>query len=273
MMLWFKPYAVFLGVCLSTLLAVQSAWAEEAIPLGDGSHFIVDEYLIQTIKDTGEVKLLVKGKPDFQPENFGPIPADFFARKLESLCENLVNNSWDQLKAQKIGKIRIRWDFTPATRPEGLSKNVKWSRFHEVDFALNDDQQCISMPLSVAQDNLTPKTPSGVGATLRYVEEGDQWGELQLVYALGNVEQMANVKFLNSAAMELCLIHGNSVLEQRFKYYNQYETATVAIQFEHKDKQRVSIERFIFPVVDKKCETGLSDMLKTLILETANATD
>jgi hypothetical protein len=270
-MSWFKPKAALLGVCLSTLLTLQGAWAADAVPLGDGSHFLIDEYLIETNTETGEVKLLVRGKPDFQPEQFGPIPADFFARKLEPLCENLVKNSWDQLNAQKIRKTRIRWDFTPANRPDGLSKNVEWSRFHEVDFAIDDNKQCIPVPLSVAQDNLTPQTPSGVGATLRYVEQGDQWGELQLVYALKGSEQLRNLPFLKSAAMELCLIHADSVLAQRFKYYKQFETASVAIQFEQNSNNQVSIERFIFPVVNQKCETGLSDLLKSHILEVASA--
>ncbi|MGJ8528750.1 hypothetical protein [Maritalea sp.] len=268
---WFKSKATLLAACLCAVLPIQSGWAQSTVPLGDGSHFIIEEYLIETNNDTGELTLLVRGKPDFQPELFGSIPADFFARTFEPLCKNLVQNSWEQLDEKKIRKTRIRWDFTPATRPEGLGEDVKWTRFHEVDFAIGEDKTCTPKPLSVAQNNLSPKMPSGLGVALRYVEQGDEWGELQLVYALDEPEQLRNVPLIRSAAMELCLIHADGILEQRFKYYTQLETVSVAVQFEQKNNERVSIERFIFPVVNQKCEAGLSDVLKSYILETAGA--
>src|SRR5690606_6330846 len=115
------------------------ALAQE-IALGDGSSITVDEYLIER-SDLGVPTVLVMARPNFDPEPFGAVPSDDFARRVQPLCAGLVQESRESLEAENAQFVRIRWDFKPSY-DMGSPDWMEMSRFHEFLFALDENWMC-----------------------------------------------------------------------------------------------------------------------------------
>lgn len=232
----------------------------EIFALGDGSSLTVDEYQLEQAGN-GDISIVVRTRPNFDPEPYGAVPSDNFARLAEPICTGLVRNSRAALEEEKAGFVRVRWDFKP-TYDTGASAGIEISRFHEMLFAIGADWSCIPQPLGVGLDNLAPELPSGLPATLRYIEPGPRARQLTLTYAVG--EELAGVtdEKLENAAIELCILHADLVLADRARYYSQLETALVAIAFVEADGKGGELERrLLFGISDNACDTGLSPML------------
>ncbi len=250
--------------------AATSTARAETIPLGDGSTVTIDEYLIETDAE-GRKLVVIRMRPDFDPEPYGPVPSDDFARVFEQLCENLVANSWDQLQAEQIGGVRVRWDFSPSqVNQDAAAAGITMSRFHEGLFEVRRDRSCLAMPLGVGLDNLAPPIPSGAPAKLEYIERGADPGDLRLTYRYSDNLLEADPAMLDRSAIELCIVHADPVLATRAQYYGQLASRTVTIVF-HRDQGdgHVTERQVRFPVRDGACATGLSPMLTDAIRQTA----
>ena len=231
----------------------------EVIELGDGATITVDEYLIEK-SDQGST-ISVKARPNFDPEPFGAVPSDDFARRIQPLCSGLVENSREALVEEKATSVLIRWDFTP-TYDTGAPASIEISRFHEFLFALDENLMCIPKPLGVGIHNLEPEIPSGLPVALRYIEPGPRAKQITLTYEVGKDLQSVSSEVLENAAIELCILHADLVLDDRRRYYQQLETGLVAIAFAQSDGHGQELERrVLFSVKQDACNTGLSPEL------------
>lgn len=193
------------------------------------------------------------------------MPSDDFARLAEPICTGLVRNSRAAREEEKAGFVRVRWDFRPSY-DTGAPANVKMPRFHEMALAIGEDWTCVPRPLGVGLDNLIPDLPSGLPATLRYIEPGPRARQMTLSYAVGEELGSVSDEKLQNAAMELCIMHADLVLAERVRYYSQLEAAVVAIAFvEAKGKGQELERRVLFGVRDNACDTGLSPALTDAI--------
>lgn len=257
------------ALCCSLFLlvtpSVSSALAEE-VSLGNGTTVTINEYLIET-DGNGKKTLIVKAVPNFDPEPYGQVPSDDYARMVQPLCGNLVANSKAQLDEEGISAVRVRWDFTPSVRPEDTPENVTITRFHEMVFDIADNAPCIPKPLGVGLDNLAPALSADIKATLRWAEAGKTPGELALTYAVDSGLAALPLAELDRAALELCILHADLLLDARARYYAQLASRTVAITFvEGEEKPGFELlRRVTFPVRDGRCDTGLSDTLTEAI--------
>lgn len=242
----------------------------ESIALGDGSSVIIDEYLIER-PDQGAATVVVMARPNFDPEPFGAVPSDNFARRVQPLCAGLVQNSGETLQAENAKSVRIRWDFTPSY-DTGAPDWMEMSRFHEFLFALDENGMCIPQPLGVGLGNLEPDLPSGLPVALRYIEPGPRARQLTLTYDVAEDLGAVTSEKLESAAIELCILHADLVLDDRRQYYQHLETGLVAIAFAQSDGRGLELERrVLFGVKDGACDTGLSPALVEAIRGTEQA--
>lgn len=243
-----------------------AAAQEETVKLGDGTSVTIKEYLIET-DSNGHKTLVVRAVPNFDPEPFGQVPADDYARRVQPLCTNLVTHSAAALEENNIETVRVRWDFTPSRRDEDLPENITLTRFHEMIFDVTDDAPCLPKPLGVGLDNLTPELSGNIVATLRWAEAGLTPGELSLTYSVESGLAEILVSTLELAAMELCILHADLLLEFRARYYSQLESKTVAITLEQDEAKpgHELLRRVRFPVQDGNCATGLNEMLTNAI--------
>lgn len=234
----------------------------ETVELGNGTSVTIEEYLIET-DPSGHKTLVVRTVPNFNPEPFGQVPADDYARMVRPLCINLVNHSAAALDENDIETVRIRWDFTPSKRDEELPENMTLTRFHEMMFDVTNDAVCLPKPFGVELNNLTPKLSGDILATLRWAEPGLTPGELSLTYSVETGLADISISALHRMALELCILHADALLKTRARYYSQLESRTVAITFEQEEeKSGVELLRRVkFPVRNGSCETGLSEML------------
>lgn len=261
-------------LALTLLFAGASlSGAAEPIPLGNGSTATVNEYLIETDAE-GHRLLIVRATPDFDPEPYGQVPADNYARTMQQFCENLASNSWDKLMAEDIGGVRVRWDFTPSQKnEEAEAAGITLTRFHEALFELRSDHSCRAMPYSVRQSDLAPSLPSGAPAKLEYAEPGLTPGELRLTYRYNDDLLGADAGQLERAAIELCTLHADPILADRAKYYGQLKSYSVLVVFyREEDKGQVTERSVRFPVRGNICDNGLSEPLKQAIRETSGMT-
>lgn len=233
------------------------------IALGDGSTISVDEYLLETAD--GSATIVVRARPNFDPEPHGAIPSDDYARRVQPLCSGLVENSRDAIEAQDVGAVLIRWDFTP-TYDTGASAEIEISRFYEFLFTLDDKLMCIPQPLGVGLHNLEPELPSGLPVVLRYIEPGPRARQITLTYETEVDLETVSSELLENAAIELCILHADSVLTDRRQYYGQLETGLVAIAFAQSDGRGQELERrVLFGVEEDVCNTGLSpDLVESI---------
>lgn len=240
-------------------LSTVSAQEHEVIELGDGVSITVDEYLLET-SDEG-TRIIVKARPNFDPEPFGAVPSDDFARRIQPLCSGLVVHSREAVVEENAKSVLIRWDFTP-TYDTGAPASIEISRFHEFLFALDENLMCIPQPLGVGLHNLQPDLPSGLPVALRYIEPGPRARQLTLTYEVAaDLADISNEK-LENAAIELCILHADIVLGEQSKYYAQRETELVALAFAQSDGRGQELERrVLFGVEDHRCKTGLSQPL------------
>ena len=257
-----KPVAAgCLVLAAFAALTTGTAMAQETVPMGNGTDVTITEYLIETPNDGGAKTLIVKGVPNFDPEPYGQVPADNYARFARQLCQNLVNNSWDQLRDQDVGMVRVRYDFTPTRPADAPPEGVTVSRFHEMRYALADDKSCDPMPYGVA--DLAPKIPSDIGAVAKYIEYGPGPRELTLTYAVDKLAELP-VDRIDRAAIELCIVHADPVLADRARYYQQLVPDQVVIAFVDSELATRGHElehRVRFAANQDGCVSGLSDML------------
>ena len=241
-----------------------SAQEQEVIALGDGSTITVEDYLLET-SDTGPTTIVVKARPNFDPEPFGAVPSDDFARKVQPLCSGLVQFSRAAIEEENAKAVRIRWDFDP-TYDTGATGAVTISRFHEFLFALDENLMCIPQPLGVGLDNLEPSLPSGLPVVLRYIEPGPRARQLTLTYEVDADLADLSTEKLENAAIELCILHADIVLDEQNRYYDQRETELVALAFAQSDGRGQELERrVLFGVEGNRCNTGLSQQLADAI--------
>ena len=241
-----------------------SAQEAEVIALGDGSTITVEDYLLET-SDTGPTTIVVKARPNFDPEPFGAVPSDDFARQVQPLCSGLVQFSRAAVEEENAKAVRIRWDFDP-TYDTGASGSVTITRFHEFLFALDENLMCIPQPLGVGLDNLEPSLPSGLPVVLRYIEPGPRPRQLTLTYEVDADLEDVSTEKLENAAIELCILHADIVLDEQSKYYNQRQTELVALAFAQSDGRGQELERrVLFGVEGNRCDTGLSAQLADAI--------
>ncbi len=241
-----------------------SAQEQEVIALGDGSTITVEDYLLET-SDTGPTTIVVKARPNFDPEPFGAVPSDDFARKVQPLCSGLVQFSRAAIEEENAKAVRIRWDFDP-TYDTGATGAVTISRFHEFLFALDENLMCIPQPLGVGLDNLEPSLPSGLPVVLRYIEPGPRARQLTLTYEVDADLADLSTEKLENAAIELCILHADIVLDEQNQYYDQRETELVALAFAQSDGRGQELERrVLFGVEGNRCNTGLSQQLADAI--------
>jgi hypothetical protein len=254
-----------LGAILFGHVTLALAQEPEIIELGNGTSLTINEYLIET-DDTGYKTLVIKTSPNFNPEPFGEMPSDDFARLMQPLCGNLVDNSADTLEQEGISAVRLRWDFTPE-RSADMPDNMTLSRFHEWVFDIADNAPCVPKPLGVGLDNLTPDLSTDISPTLRWAEAGLTPGELSLTYAVETGLEDISASELDRAAIELCILHADTLLETRAQYYEQLYSRSVAITFEQDDEKPgfKLMRRVTFGVQKGRCATGLSDMLTEAI--------
>lgn len=253
-----------LGFSMSTVSAQEG----EVIALGDGSTITVDDYLLE-VSDTGPTTIVIKARPNFDPEPFGAVPSDDFARKVQPLCSGLVQFSRAAIEEEKAQAVRIRWDFEPSY-DSGASDAITISRFHEFLFALDENLMCIPQPLGVGLNNLAPQLPSGLPVVLRYIEPGPRARQLTLTYEVDDDLPEVSTEKLENAAIELCILHADLVLGDEDRYYGQRETELVALAFFHSDGRGQELERrVLFRVEDHRCETGLSQQLTDAIRSVA----
>ncbi|WP_206513244.1 hypothetical protein [Pelagibacterium montanilacus] len=247
---------------LALAAAISPALAQESISLGNGGYLNVLDYVIETDGE-GVRTLFVKGEPDFVPEPFGPVPSDEYARTYEPLCQTLIDNSWDSLESEEIDFVVVRADFEPTVNESEFIV----TRFHEALFEVTEEPGCRPIPLGVGRYNGAPDLPSGVNATARYIETGPVPRRLTMTYTLDTPIAEIERDILENAAIELCILHADLVLESQSQYYEQIETETVAITFAEGPTER-GIERtetFLFGVRDYACESGLSPMISDAI--------
>ncbi len=267
-----KGLIVLTAAACFSLTMPTLAEGSEIVMLGDGSSITVDEYLLET--SAQDVKtVVIKARPNFDPEPFGAVPSDNYAREMQPLCSSLVLNSRDVIKQEDVDAVRIRWDFDP-TYDTGASEGVEITRFHEFLYALDEDLMCVPQPLGVGLDNLQPNLPSGLPVVLRYIEPGPRARQLTLTYDVGEPLADVSSEKLENAAIELCILHADRVLEDRSRYYDQIETELVALAFAEADGNGQELERrVLFGVRDNACNTGLSPDLTEAIRSMAAKTD
>lgn len=253
-------YAAAVCFLLSTPVVAQE---QEVIELGDGASITVDEYLLEA-SDEGTT-IIVKARPNFDPEPFGAVPSDDFARRIQPLCAGLVEHSHEAVVAENTKSVLIRWDFMP-TYDTGAPASIEISRFHEFLFALDENLMCIPQPLGVGLHNLQPDLPSGLPVSLRYIEPGPRAKQITLTYEVGEDLETVSKEVLENAAIELCILHADAVLADRHQYYKQLETGLVAIAFAQADGTGRELERrVLFGVKQHACETGLGPDLVNAI--------
>lgn len=265
-----RPAILTVAALLALSVSFVSAQEAEIIALGDGSTLTVDEYLLET-SDAGPTTIVVKARPNFDPEPFGAVPSDDFARRVQPLCSGLVQFSREAIEEEKVEAVRIRWDFDP-TYDTGAADNLTITRFHEFVFALDENLMCIPQPLGVGLDNLEPDLPSGLPVTLRYIEPGPRARQMTLTYEVASaLTEISNEK-LENAAIELCILHADLVLGEQNQYYGQRETELVALAFVQSDGRGQELERrVLFGVKDHHCDTGLSQDLVNAIRSIAES--
>lgn len=263
--------ALPLAAALVLSVYINSAAAEpETVELGNGASVTVEEYLVETSQE-GHKTLVVRTVPNFDPEPFGKVPADDYARRAQPICTKIVNYSSDALDEHKIETVRIRWDFTPSNRDAEMPENMTLTRFHEMAFDVTNDAPCLPMPYGVRHDILAPELSGDIVPTLRWAEPGLTPGELSLTYSVETGLADISSDSLERIAIELCILHGDFLLETRARYYSQLESRTVAITLAQNDGKPgyQLLRRVTFPVKDDKCVTGLSEMLTEAILTKA----
>ena len=249
---------------LAFSMSFASAQEAEIIALGDGSTITVEEYLLET-SDAGRTTIVVRALPNFDPEPFGAVPSDDFARRVQPLCSGLVQFSREAIEEENVTAVRIRWDFDP-TYDTGTEGGITISRFHEFVFALDENLMCIPQPLGVGLDNLEPDLPSGLAVALRYIEPGPRARQLTLTYEVAAELTDISSEKLENAAIELCILHADLVLGDQRKYYTQRETELVALAFAQSDGRGQEMERrVLFGVADYRCKSGLSQPLADAI--------
>ncbi|UYN98914.1 MAG: hypothetical protein KIT02_13375 [Devosia sp.] len=253
-------------LCLAPLLP---ALAQE-VSLGDGSTATIEDYVIETDQE-GRNILVIRAVPNFDPEPYGPVPSDDYARVMEQFCENVVGNSWAEIEAEDIGGVRVRWDFTPSQRdPELEASGITMTRFYEAVFEIRRDRTCLAMPLGVGLTDLAPPTPSGAPVKLEYIERGADPGDLRLTYRYNDDLLGADPDALERSAIELCILHADLVLETRAQYYAQLDSRSVTIAFSRpQGPGQTTVREVRFAVRNGKCATGLSAPLAQAILDFA----
>src|SRR5690606_8853179 len=221
--------------------------------------------------EQGAATVVVMATPNFDPEPFGAVPSDDFARRIQPLCAGLVQNSGETLQTENARSVRIRWDFKPSY-DTGAPDWIEMSRFHEFLFVLDENNMCIPQPLGVGLDNLEPELPSGLPVALRYIEPGPRARQLTLTYDVAEELDEVTSEKLENAAIELCILHADLVLDDRQQYYQHLETGLVAIAFAQNDGRGMELERrVLFGVKDGACDTGLSPALVETIRGTEQA--
>lgn len=256
--------ALTTAALLAFNVSAVSAQEVEIIALGDGSTITVDDYLLET-SDTGPTTIVIRARPNFDPEPFGAVPSDDFARKVQPLCSGLVQFSRAAIEEENVEAVRLRWDFDPSY-DTGAESGITISRFHEFVFALDGNLMCIPQPLGVGLDNLEPDLPSGLPVALRYIEPGPRARQLTLTYEVAAELADISTEKLENAAMELCILHADLVLAEQTRYYGQRETELVALAFAQSDGRGQELERrVLFGVEGNRCKTGLSQPLADAI--------
>lgn len=260
-----KFTAVLAAAALLTFnFSALSAQEPEIIALGDGSTITVDDYFLET-SDTGPTTIVIRARPNFDPEPFGAVPSDDFARKVQPLCSGLLQFSRAAVEEENVEAVRLRWDFDPSY-DTGAESGITISRFHDFVFALDGNLMCIPQPLGVGPDNLEPDLPSGLPVALRYIEPGPRARQLTLTYEVAAELADISTEKLENAAIELCILHADLVLAEQKRYYGQRETELVALAFVQADGRGQELERrVLFGVEGNRCNTGLSQQLSDAI--------
>jgi hypothetical protein len=261
-------------IVLTTLAAPVAAYAEE-VQLGAGLGIEIAEYLVETDGD-GLKTLLVNGRPTFDPEPFGPVPSDDYARAVEPLCENLVTNSWPTIEREGISNLRIRWDFSPSHRDEeAASSGITVSRFHEMRFRITPDKSCQAWPIAAGLSEIEPALPGGFRLRLAYVDTGLRRDRLQMDYVALQPLSEASPDLLERTARELCILQADHVLERRAEYYPQLVYRSISITIADPAKGDVPARSTAitqtFPVEASRCVSGLSEILANAIRGVASA--
>lgn len=252
-----------LSICIPAL-----AQEGEIFALGDGSSITIVEYQLEIVPE-GDTSVVVLTRPNFDPEPFGAVPSDNFARLLQPICTGLTQNSREAIEAENASAVRIRWDFDP-TYDTGAAEPIKITRFHEVLFALDANMMCVPKPLGVGLDNLEPDLPSGLPVSLRYIEPGPRPRQITFTYEVNADLTELSREVLENAAIELCILHADTVLDDRRKYYSQLETELIALAFVESNENGQELERrLLFGVKDHACQTGLSANLVQMIRDTS----
>ena len=245
---------------LLSLSIVSFANETEIIALGDGSTIVVEDYLLE-VSETGPTTIVIMTRPNFDPEPFGAVPSDDFARLVQPLCSGLIQFSRETVEENKAEAVRIRWDFEPSY-DTGAGDGVTIRRFHEFLCALDENLMCVPQPRGVGLGNLQPELPSGLPVALRYIEPGPRARQLTLTYEIDADLAAIPDETLENAAIELCILHADLVLADQLRYYAQRETALVSLAFAQTDGRGQELERrVLFGVKDHRCETGLSPEL------------
>ena len=250
-------------------ISMPAAGLAEEVPLGAGMAISVDEYLVETDSE-GIKTLLVMGKPTFDPEPFGPVPSDDYARAVEPLCENLVASSWATIEQEGISNMRVRWDFSPTQRnEEAAAAGITMSRFHEMRFKFTPSRACEPWPIAAGIESTEPELPSGFGLRLTYVDTGTRRDRLHMTYTTLQPLAEASDELVERTTRELCIIQADHVLERRAQYYPQLAYRSVEITLtdaaEGSLPSRSASVSHVFPVERARCVSGLSDMLADAI--------
>lgn len=253
---------------LALAAAPTFATAQDAVPLGDGRTITPGEFLVETAPGQ-PATLIFRMTPNFDPEPYGAIASDDFGRDFRQFCQNIVTNSWDALQAQQIGRVVIRWDFTPTHRP-ATENGITVSRFHEGLFELLPDRSCRPVPTGVGTDYVAPDLPSGLAVQLEHLETGPTPWTLSLGYRLAQDPATLPDDLLRNAAIELCLLHGDKALAQRAEFFGVREYAGLTVTFFHDlpgqgGRPERRARSFDFDVVDAACVSGLSPVIAQAI--------
>jgi hypothetical protein len=251
---------------LALVAAPTLAFAQDAVPMGDGRTITPGEFLVEQ----GQPATLVfRMTPNFDPEPYGPVASDDYGRDFQQFCRNIVNNSWDALQAQGIGRIVIRWDFSPTHRP-ATENGITVTRFHEGLFELQPDRSCRPVPTGVGTDYIAPALPSGLPVRLEHLETGPTPWTLTMSYRLEQDPGTVPDDRLRNAAIELCLLHGDTALARRAQYFGVRDYASLTVTFFHDmpgagGRPERRARSYAFDVLDAACVSGLSPVLAEAI--------
>ena len=214
----------------------------------------------------------------------GPASRSYFSQRLRLHYADWGNADKPPLLLIHGGRDHCRsWDWVaehftddyhviaPDLRGHGDSEWTKGSAyaFYEFVYDIDENWKCIPRPLGVGLDNLSPELPSGLLVSLRYIEQGPRARQLALTYQSASPLEELSDEVLENAAIELCIVHGDLILADRRRYYEQLEAGLVSIGFVQSDDRGIELERrVLFGVTEDTCNTGLSPTLADAIRET-----